>query len=142
MDTNDLRPEYQDAVRVAFFGVLLYVAIFGPALVAMAAGLAAFFQRGLRRSMLLAIGVVLGAVLFGAARVAHAYQIQAVKAEMVQTEGEMMDYSSDTGVVFAPIVQPVMGLVYCSVIAGVTFLAGFFVMSFSGTKRSDAELMQ
>jgi uncharacterized protein involved in cysteine biosynthesis len=142
MDTSDLRPEYQDAVRVASFGVLHYVAIFGPALVAVAAGLAASFQRGLSRFVLLVIGVVLGAVLFGAVRLAHEHQIQAVKEEMMQTEGEMMDYSSDVGVVLAPIVQPAMGLVYCSVIAGVTFLAGFFAMSFSGTKRSDAELMQ
>lgn len=92
--------------------------------------------------MLLVIGVVLGAVLFGAARVAHEYQVQAVKEVMMQTEAEMMDWSSDTGVVFAPIVQPVLGMIYCSVIAGVTFLVGFFVRSFSGTKRSDAELMQ
>jgi hypothetical protein len=142
MDQSSLRPEYQEAVRAASFGVLLYVAIFGPALVAVAAGLAASFQRGPSRLMLLVIGVVLGAVLFGVARVAHAHQVQAVKEAMMQTEAEMMDYSSDTGVVFAPIVQPIMGLFYCSVIAGVTFFAGFLVTSFSGTKRSDAELMQ
>ena len=142
MDSNDLRPEYQDAVRATASGVLLYVAIFGPALIATMAGLAASFQRGVSRLALLLIGVMFGAAFFGAVRVAHAHQVQAVKEEMMQTEAEMMDYSSDTGVVFAPFVQPVLGLAYCSVVAGASFFAGFLTTSFSGTKRSDAELMQ
>lgn len=137
-----MRPEYIEAVAAAQSSVLGWCTFLAPGIVVWAIGVSSFLFRPKARLWVCLSGYALGVMLFWPLSVCHIYQVQAAKEAHMQTEEEMMDFASDVGVTFAPLVQPIVGVVYCglhfSVVAGIVLVAALL----EGTKRRDAELMQ
>ncbi|MEO0530985.1 MAG: hypothetical protein AAF266_10485 [Planctomycetota bacterium] len=140
--TTDIRPEYASTVEAAIYSDLWFATLLLPAAIVWFCVLLGFAHGGKKHALLAAAGYVVAVALFAVLAISHIYAVQAVKEANMVTEAEMRDWASDTGVVFAPFVQPIVGAIYCGLHSAAASAVGFVLSFFSGTKRSAAEFMQ
>lgn len=140
-----MRPEYLEAVRNASWGASFWVVWIAPACVIWATTGFYRTRAPAQRSLKLLIGFLVAAVLCWFLALRHLHDVQSVKERHMETEEEMRDWSSDAALSLAPVTLVPVVAVYCAVHLLVA-LGSFSLVdrftSFSGTNRSDAELMQ
>lgn len=132
-----MRPEYVQAVDSASWGITFWAVWLLSAGVTWTAALSLHWGAGLRRAAAIGIGFLTGAVAFWFFALCHLHYVQSVREIHMVTHEEMMDWSSDTGLLFAPITLIPFAVAYSGIHASLAVAALSFV--YARRERRTAE---